>query len=253
MTRNRDYVVLSIVRPFKDKANVFFSIGLPVIMYLVIGAAPEYGDTRLSHGTASAYILVGIALYGGVTAAVSTSAMPVVDHFSGWGRMLGTTPLSMPVHIITQAISVLLFSLFPVLAVFLTGYLTGAQIDGLGWFSAFFITWAVSVPFGFYGLIWAQLVPTPTTIGVAATTIVLLGFAGNVLMPLSKTLLDWSIYTPMFGAAMLARYPVAENTHVLDSGFDESIPMWMAGVNLAVWSVIFVVVAVILSRRDRNR
>ncbi|WP_052844552.1 hypothetical protein [Corynebacterium mustelae] len=72
-------------------------------------------------------------------------------------------------------------------------------------------------------------------------------------MPLSKTLLNWAVFTPMFGAAMLARYPVAENTHVLDSGFDESIPMWMAGVNLAVWSVIFVVVAVILSRRDRNR
>ncbi|GAA1473931.1 ABC transporter permease [Corynebacterium felinum] len=248
------FMRLTIIRPLREPANVFFSIILPAIMYLIIGSAQSFAHVQLPHGDLKGHLLVSMALYGGVTAAVSTAGSAVVDYNSGWGRMLKVTPLPQRTNILTQVITVLAFTPLPIATVLFVGYLNGAHIEGFGWLWAFLISWAVTVPFGFYGLIWAQLIPSPTGISIAATTVVLLAFAANMFFPLSHSLLEIARFTPLFGAAMLARYPVGELIQIIDNGaFDTSTPLWAAFLNIGVWTILFILITAGLAHRERSR
>ncbi|MBF0582111.1 MULTISPECIES: hypothetical protein [Corynebacterium] len=48
----------------------------------------------MKHGNVTAYAMVGMAVYGGITAAVSTVGTTVVEQTTGWGRQLALTPMT---------------------------------------------------------------------------------------------------------------------------------------------------------------
>lgn len=237
-----------------DASSLFFNIALPVILYLIFGAAQQYSGDELGNGNVAAFVMLGMALYAGVSGAVSQSSLVVVEHNSGWGRQLALTPLTNTQIAVARLLVILVNVVLPVAAVFLTGALGNAEMDASAWFWSFLITVTVSLPFGFYGLVWAQSLKSLTAVSIAATSVTLLAFAGNTLFPLTSNLIDFSRFTPMYGATMLSRWPLAEGLQLVQGEpVPVTDPLWQPLLSIIAWTVIFAVISLALDSREKGR
>src|SRR5699024_12577093 len=106
-----------------------------------------------------------------------------------------------------------------------------------------------SAVFAGYGLSAGMAFRSESALGVAGGSLVLLGFAGNLFLPLSGVMLDIARFTPLYGVNALARYPLTGG-HVADGVSD---PLWLPGLNVVAWALILGVTAALLARRRRGR
>lgn len=241
-----------LLRLRRDMATLFFSVGLPIFFYLIFGALQDYGDQEMNGGNVAAYVMLSMAFYAGVVGAVGAAGTSITDTRTGWARQLALTPLRPWQLTFANAASITVRAVLPIAAVFIAGGLTKAQMQPDQWILSFLLCSLCAIPFGFYGLAWTLLIPKENTASIASTSIVVLAFAGNVFFPLSGTLLDIGRFTPMYGATLLVRWPLAEGAQT--SGTDLMYePMWLAWVSIAVWTAIFVSACLILRKRDKNR
>lgn len=224
-----------------DFAALFFSIALPVFFYFVFGAAQDYANVRLPGGNVGAFVMIGMSLYAGITGAVGAAGTVATEQRTGWGRQLALTPLTTAQIAFANLTNIVIRAALPVIAVFIAGACSGAELDGINWLTCLVLSIVLSIPFGFYGLIWAQLLPSENSVSIASSSIVVLAFAGNLFILLEGTMLEIAKFTPLYGAQSLARWPVTNQG------------VSVALVNIAVWTTIFVGTSVLLRRRDKNR
>lgn len=241
-----------LLRLRRDMATIFFSVGLPIFFYLIFGALQSYGQMEINGGNVAAYVMLGMAFYAGVVGAVGAAGASVTDSRSGWGRQLALTPLRPAQLAFANAVSIAVRAGLPIAAVFIAGALTNAKMQPEQWALTFLACVLCSIPFGFYGLAWTLAIPKENTVGIATGSIVILAFAANMFMPLTGALLDIGRFTPMYGAMMLVRWPLAEGGQVAGMGFTYE-PMWYAWVSISVWTAIFVGFCLMMRKRDKNR
>lgn len=237
-----------------DSASLFFNIMLPVILYLIFGAAQQATEENIGNGNVAAYVMLGMALYAGISGAVSQSSLVVVENSSGWGRQLALTPLR-PIQLAVARMLVIFVNVvLPVAAVFIAGALTTADMDGRSWLWSFIITVAASLPFGFYGLIWAQVLKSNTAVSIASTSVALLAFAGNTLIPLTESLLGFARFTPMYGATLLSRWPLTEGAQLIQhEPFWLEDPLWKPLLSIMSWTLLFAATSLALDHREKGR
>lgn len=249
-----NYAAHDLKRLRRDLPTLFFSIGLPIIFYILFGAMQEYGDIEFNGGNVAALVMIGMALYAGATGAVGAAGSLVAENRAGWGRQLALTPLRSSQLAVANFLNIAVRAILPIAAVFMTGGLTKASMQPDQWTLAFLITVVCAIPFGFYGMACAMLIPSENTVSVATSTIVILAFAGNVFMPLKESLLEVGRFTPMYGAQALARWPLSEGSQMINGErlFIED-PLWYAYVNIAVWTMAFVGLCLLLHKRDKER
>ena len=72
------------------------------------------------------------------------------------------------------------------------------------------IVWAGSALFAIYGLAVCLAFRSHNAIGIASGLIVVMAFLGNVFTPMSGLMLDIGRFTPLYGYAALARYPLTD-------------------------------------------
>ena len=238
----------------RDGAMLFFSMVLPVIFYLVFGQAMGYGDEPLGTGNTKAYIMLGMALYAGITGATAAAGQVVVEAETGWGRQLALTPLTSGQILASRMLGIIIRAVLPVAAVFIVGAVTGASMPGSAWVLSLVLCVICSIPFGFYGMVWAQIWPTETATSIAGTSIVILAFLGNVFMPLPEAMMNVGRFTPLYGASTLARWPLTEGQHsvAFGEGFVED-PLWYAVANFIFWTLLFIGVVLVLHNREKGR
>ena len=253
-SRHLRFIWFEVKRLATEKAPLFFSIALPVFFYLVFGMAQSYTDFPIGNGNVAAYVMIGLALFAGVTGVVGSAGSAILENQSGWSRNLALTPLPSSTYFSAKATSIAIRAILPVSAVFLTGALTGAKMAPTAWILSFLITIACCIPFGFYGLVWPLISSSPSIVSVAASSSVVLGFIGNLFIPLGGTLLSISRFTPLYGPALLARWPLAQG-HItsMSSPNFSSEPLSFAVANLIVWTIIFVGLWSALNKRDKKR
>lgn len=246
------YIGHDLLRLRRELTVLVFSVVLPIFFYLLFGAMDDYADEPVNGGNISALVMLGMAVYAGVTGAVGAAGSTITEAESGWSRQLALTPLRPWQLTLSNMCNVALRAILPIASVFIVGALTRAEMQPHLWLLAFITCVLVCIPFGFYGMACAMAVPGSNTVAIASTSIVLLSFAGNLFIPLKEPLLEIGRFTPMYGAASLARWPVSRGTQLLASGTTTD-PMWWAWANIAVWTTVFVTAVLLLRRRDKNR
>src|SRR3954454_21130945 len=112
-------------RMFRNRRTIIFTLVMPVLLYLIIGANDSYGDEKAGTGNVSAYILISMAAYGDVLATTSGGAMVANERALGWSRQLRLTPLSPVACIAVKAIVAMMLGLGSVAAVNVVGVLNG--------------------------------------------------------------------------------------------------------------------------------
>ncbi|AZA10919.1 ABC transporter permease [Corynebacterium gerontici] len=248
------FLVLSLRRSLSDKAFLFFSIALPVFFYIIFGATQSYGDKQLFDGNVNAFVMIGMAWYAGAVGAVGSAGATVVELNSGWNRQLALTPLRQSRLALARFIALLVHAALPVLAVYIAGAIGGATMTPGDWIASGALCVLTSVPFGIYGIGWAKLLRTPSSVSIAASSLVVLAFAGNAFSPLPESFLSFARFTPAYGAAALARYPLGEGMQAIAAEpYSVTDPLSYAVINALAWTLLFVLVVVLLHRRDKAR
>ncbi|GLB63579.1 hypothetical protein NCCP2495_14580 [Dietzia sp. NCCP-2495] len=246
---NTTYWAIDLRRTGRDVTNMFFIVALPVVMYLVFGSAQSYTDAPVLRGNVGAVVMVSMAVYGAVTATTTISGGAALERFQGWGRQLGLTPWSSAGYVTTKSAVAMTIAAVPVALIGLVGALTGAEATPLAWVLSLGAAWLGSAVFSAYGLAAGMAFRSESALGVAGGSLVLLGFAGNLFVPLSGLMLDLARFTPLYGVNALARYPLTGG--VISEGVSD--PLWLPILNVVAWALILGGVAAVLVRRRRGR
>lgn len=251
---NATYLVLELRRIVRDPATLFFTVGLPAFLYLIFGAAQADGDHRLANGNVAMYVMVGMAAYGAITATNDIGGMAAVERMQGWARQLGLTPMTDAGYVAVKATVALLVACLPVGLVFGLGALTAAEGTGRAWVLSALTVLLGAVTFSLLGLAVGLAFRAEAAVSVASGMLVVLSFLGNLFFPLSGALLELARFTPLYGYAYLARYPVNEGVLTdTDGNLVGADPLWVPITNVLVWTAIFATAAVLLVRRGRAR
>lgn len=252
---NLTYFRIDLVRQLRDLGNVFFIVGLPVLMYLVFGSTFGAGDDQVLGGNVQFYVMVSMALYGAATATTSIAGMAALESLQGWGRQLGLTPMRPASYVLTKVLVALTVAGGAVAAVFVAGLLTGARADSPGiWIASAIIAWLGSGLFALLGLAIAQNFRSESAVSIASGGLVLLSFLGNLFVPLSGTLLAIARFTPMYGFAGLARWPQLEGLIVENNvAATQRDSLWFLLANYLLWGLVFAGASIWAVRRGRRR
>lgn len=242
---NRTLLAIELRRMLRNRRTIIFTLVMPALLYLIIGANDTYSGDSAGSGNVSAYILISMAAYGAVLAATSGGAMVATERAQGWSRQLRLTPLSPVAYIAVKAIVALAFGALSVVAVNVLGAFNGrAQMPTHVWVEAALIAWVGSVVFGAFGLFMGYLLPSENVMQVLGPVLAGLAALGGLWFPIdgSSTLGHLSALTPIYGLAQLARWPLFGGApHV----------GWI--LNLLVWLTIFVAGAAWRMSKDTAR
>ena len=246
---NTTFAGLELRRVFRDYVSMFFIAVLPAFFYVIFGASQEFSHERAGNGNVAMYIMISMAAYGAVTATTGIGGMAAVERMQGWGRQLGLTPLSDSSYVVMKAGIALVIAMIPVTLIYLLGSFTSAEGSATAWaVSAVMVLLGAGV-FAVYGLVVGLAFRSEAAVGAANGLLVIMGFLGNIFIPLSGTLLTIATFTPLYGFVALARYPLTEGNQI--DGSHE--PLWMAVTNVTAWAAIFGLAAIALVRRGRER
>ena len=250
------YLWLDLYRSLREPANLFFVVAFPVAMYLVFGrlnaSAGDYGPH--AHGNVSASVMLAMASFSACLGATSASAAAAVEQSAGWGRQMAVTSRGLRGYLVVKTGTAVGTAALPVVVVLTAGALTDSQMEGWVWATSPLICLIGVLPFVLWGLAAGMWLPSSASIGIATSLVSLFAFIGNAFMPLNRTLLAISRFTPMYGATALARWPLGEGwTYVPDQPTGIQDPMWMPLANLVAWTLIFGLLVIGARRRVTRR
>nr|WP_315199190.1 hypothetical protein [Actinomyces oris] len=250
------YLWLDLYRSLREPANLFFVVAFPVAMYLVFGrlnaSAGDYGPH--AHGNVSASVMLAMASFSACLGATSASAAAAVEQSAGWGRQMAVTSRGLRGYLVVKTGTAVGTAALPVVVVLTAGALTDSQMEGWAWATSPLICLIGVLPFVLWGLAAGMWLPSSASIGIATSLVSLFAFIGNAFMPLNRTLLAISRFTPMYGSTALARWPLGEGwTYVPDRQAGVQDPLWMPLANLVAWTLIFGLLVIGARRRVTGR
>lgn len=149
----------------------------------------------------------------------------------------------------------MLLAALPLIVINIVGAMTGAKLDSSGiMVGSIVLSLIGAIPFALYGLAAALLFRSEAAVSAASGLLVVLAFFGNLFMPLSDSLLQVAKFTPLYGTATLARWPILEGAIANANGpITQHDPLWIPVVSVVSWTVIFGAVCWAASRRTTHR
>ena len=237
----------------------FFTLIMPLGMYLFWGAMQDFSTHDAGRGNVASSIMINMSVFSVATAATCTAAGAAVEQVGGWGRQIALTAGGLRTYITTKLLTALIVSVFPVTVIFIAGAFTGAQMDAPWvWAVSYALSLLTAVPFACCGLAVGLWFPAQAAVGIAGASISVFAFLGNLFMPLSGGLFDFAHGTPMYGVGSLARRALQGDsvaTATTSTGETAVVheALWVPIVNIAVWTLIFVVACLTAQRRTTVR
>lgn len=246
---NVTFTLLELRRITRDWANMFFTAVLPAFFFLIFGSTVDAKSETIGNGNVAMYVMISMAAYGAVTATTSIGGQAALERIQGWGRQLGLTPMPDWGFVAMKAVVAMTVAAIPIALIYTLGALLGAEGSPRAWLLSAALTLAGSAVFAVYGILVGTGFRSESAVSAAAGSVVVFAFLGNIFIPLSGTMLAIGKFTPLYGYAALARYPLTEG-HLADGSVD---PLWLPVVNVVAWAVIFGMLATWLVKRSRDR
>ena len=240
------FALLDLRRRLRNRVEMFFVVALPAFMYLVFGLGT---DEAYGSGNVAMYVMLSMAAYGAVSATSGVAGAAVLERSQGWGRQLALTPMRPLAFVAVKTGVAMTVATVPVSLVFLIGALTGARGTASDWWIGGIVVWAGSALFAVYGVAVCSVFRTENAAGIASGLVVIMAFLGNVFTPVSGLVLDIGRFTPLYGYAAVARYPLTDGW--VPGGTHD--PLWFPVANVLAWTFLFTLTAVWGVRRGQER
>lgn len=241
------YGGLDLKRQLRDKVGMFFTVALPAFLFLVFGVGDDqtYGSANVAM-----YVMVSMAAYGAVTATTTVAAVAATEQTTGWGRQISLTPLPLLSFVMIKTAVAMVVAAVPIALIYAIGAVTGSSGNAFDWLASAGIVWLGSALFAVYGLAMCLIFKGENAAGIASGLVVIMSFLGNVFTPTDGLILEIGRFTPLYGYAGLARYPISEGFLPTDAGHES---VWLLLANVCSWTAIFAALAVWGLRRRRER
>jgi ABC-2 type transport system permease protein len=243
---NLTFLYLEVRRLVRNRRTVIFTLVIPVVFFVLFTGAADRGRLQeLGGPLLPAITMIGVAVYGAMTAATSGGALVSVERALGWSRQLRLTPLRPPAYIVIKLLTAMILGLASVVVVFVVGAIDGIHMPVQTWFLSGTLAWVAALVFAAFGLFMGYLLPSENVMQIIGPVLGVFGFFGGLFVPV--TILPTSIqnlapYMPPYGVAQIARYPL------VGGSFD-----WTWVLSVLLWTIGFAIGAVLLFTRDTRR
>ncbi len=234
------YALHSAVLTAKNVSFVIFTVIMPVTLYLVFSAI--YGS-EADAGLASAMIMVSMAAYGSLGAAMSGGAQLALERRSGWFRQLMITSVPPRVFLWARAAVIMLLVLPALLLVFAAGALVGGVTATAGqWLASLGLLWLGLLPLAVLGMVVGVWVKAEAVQGVTTLLLLALSLLGGLWFPVEAmppAMQAVAHILPSYWLGELGRFPFLP-----DAGFPWG-GIWV----LLAWSSVLTVLGALGYRR----
>lgn len=235
------YLVVSAQLVVKNPGFAIFAVALPVILYVVFQQV--FGRSTLDGLNWPAMVMVSMAAYGALGAALSGGAQLAVERRSGWLRQLTLTSLTAR-SILWAKAGVIMLLVLPALGmVYAAGYvLGGVRAPVADWLVSIGLMWVALVPLTVLGVALGLWVRAEAVQGLTTLVLLLLALLGGLWFPVQTmpaALQAIARATPSYWVAELGRFP-----------FVDGAPFpWTGIAVLAGWTAALTVLGVLGYRR----
>jgi ABC-2 type transport system permease protein len=242
---NVGMVRLELRRMMRNKRTVIFTLVLPAVFFLLFGTNAANKHEAVGAGNVTGYIMVSMAVYGAMLATTSGGAMVSIERAAGWSRQLRLTPLKPAAYIAVKLVLAMIIGAVSVAVTFAVGSASGAKLPVHAWIECALLAWVCALVFAAFGLFMGYLLPSENVMQILGPVLAVLAFAGGLFAPLDTfghTFATIAKFTPVYGVGELARYPLTHDG-----------TLWLAVLNVVVWTLIFSIGAMWRFRRDTAR
>ena len=214
---------------YRNTGFLVLTVALPLLLFLLyanIYQGQDAGDGL----TVVAYLMVSMASFGCIGAAINTGARVAVERQVGWNRQLRLTALPARSYLIAKAAVSMLVTLPALILVFFAGATIGGVSMSAGhWVETGLAVWLGLIPFAVLGLVIGFAGTVDTVQPISMITYLGLSILGGLWFPVEafpEFLQDVAKVTPSYWLAELGRTVVA----------GDGVPMTAVAV-LAGWTI----------------
>jgi len=240
------YVAFEIRRTFRNKRFLVFSLGFPLLLFLITAGAnrdvADYSGTGIS---LPLYFMVGMAAWGAMAAVLAGGARIAAERQAGWLRQLRLTPLTSRTYFSAKILGGYGMALLSLAVLFTAGVLFGVRMEPLAWVRMTALMLIGLIPFAVLGILLGHMLTTETmgpAIGGLTALLALLGGSWGPIVGGSELLQDL--------VELLPSYWLTQAAHSAFSGEGWPLKAWVV---IAVWTVVLVRLAQRAYRRDTGR
>ena len=173
------YVAFEIRRTFRNKRFLVFSLGFPLLLFLITAGAnrdvTDYSGTGIS---LPLYFMVGMAAWGAMAAELAGGARIAAERQAGWLRQLRLTPLTSRTYFSAKILGGYGMALLSLAVLFTAGVLFGVRMEPLAWVRMTALMLIGLIPFAVLGILLGHMLTTETmgpAIGGLTALLALLG------------------------------------------------------------------------------
>ncbi len=204
------YTVHSAALTARNPGFAIFTVIMPVTLYVVF--TRMYGTADDGSGVNwAAVIMVSMAAYGSLGAAMSGGAQLALERRSGWFRQLSITALPPRSFLWAKAAVIMLVVLPALLLVFVSGYLVGGvRAPIAAWLASLALMWVSLVPLTVLGIVIGLWVKAEVVPGLTTLTLLVLSMLGGLWFPVQTmpaAMQALAQLLPSYWLAELGRYP----------------------------------------------
>ena len=239
------YTRFELLRTFRNKRFLLFSLGFPLALYLVIAlpgrSQHDFGGTGID---LPLYYMVGLASFGTMMAMVSSGARIAGERQTGWTRQLRITPLSTRAYFRAKVVTAYAMAGTTIVVLYVAGIAIGVRMPAGEWLQMTALLLVGLLPFAALGILLGHLM-TVDSMGPATGGIIsLLAIVSGTWFPVP----DHGVLHDI--AQALPSYWLTQASHVSLGGDGWSSTGWLV---VAGWTVVLVRLAGYAYRRDTKR
>ena len=180
---NRDYLIFDIRRTLRNRRVLIFSILMPLVLFVIFGTTiPK--DANEAGISAIAYVMVSMAMFGSMSAAMSSGGVIAAERDGGWNRTLRLTPLKPQAYVVNKVILSLLLAIPPLLVVFISGMTFGhVHLSMNQWATVALVSWLGALPFAALGLVIGYVAKPDSVQPITGLSTMLIAAFGGLWLP----------------------------------------------------------------------
>ncbi|MEV8373340.1 ABC transporter permease [Kribbella sp. NPDC056861] len=242
---NLDYLKFDLRRTLRNKRVLIFAILMPVVLFAIFGLTiPQ--DANQDGISAIAYVMVSMAIFGSMSAAMSSGGAIATERDGGWNRTLRLTPLKPQAYVISKVILSLLLAIPPLVVVFLFGMTAGhVHLTAGQWISVVLVSWLGALPFAAIGLVIGYVAKPDSVQPITGLSTMLIAAFGGLWLPVDSMpslMKHIAELTPAYWTGQSSRSALSQ------SGLDTNAVLVVLG-----WTVVLGLIAVRRFRADTAR
>lgn len=245
MSSALSYTRYELLRTFRNRRFLLFSLGFPLVIYAVIAIPNRHERSFSGLGIAPAlYFMVSLSSFGTMMAMVSSGARIAGERASGWTRQLRITPLTTSAYFRAKILTAYAMATTSIALLFTFGIVLGVHLTAGKWALMIALELVGLLPFAALGIMLGHLLNVDSMGPATGGAVSLLAFFSGTWFPVA----DHGFLHDL--ALGLPSYWLVQASHVSIGGDGWGQTGWLV---VAGWTIVLARLARYAYRRDTKR